>query len=238
MRSLIAAVSFLTRLPMPASSPSAVSRSAAWFPLVGLFIGAILAGAAFLLRGHLPPLLVAAILIALDALLTGALHFDGLADTADGFGGGKGREDVLRIMRDHAIGSYGGVALVLLVAFKLAAYAVLLFADGWLWAIALTPAIGRWAILLLAAALPYARPSNSVVREMGKSALLWGTVILAAATAISQLWRAGVAVAAALAVSALFGLYCRRKIGGITGDTLGANVELCECAALIAFLWR
>jgi cobalamin 5'-phosphate synthase/cobalamin synthase len=240
MKSLAAAVSFLTRLPvgrLVSFDAADVARSAGWFPLVGLLIGAICAAAAFLLRGHLPPALVAVIAIALDALLTGALHFDGLADTADGFGGGKDREHVLRIMRDHAIGSYGGTALALLVVFKAAAYSALLAGGRWLPAMLLTPAIGRWSILLLTAALPYARETTSVVREMGKSALIWGTVILAAATGASRLWCAGAAAAAAILVSALFGLYCRHKIGGITGDTLGANVELCECAALAAFLW-
>jgi cobalamin 5'-phosphate synthase/cobalamin synthase len=229
MRSLAAAVSFLTRLPLGrlvSFDAADVARSAGWFPLVGLLVGAICAGAAFLLRAHLPLALVAVILIAMDALLTGALHFDGLADTADGFGGGKDRDDVLRIMRDHAIGSYGGTALVLLVGFKAAAYAALLGGDRWFVAVLLTPAMGR-----------YARKTASVVSDMSKGAVVWGTLILAAAVAASRLWSAGAAAATAVMVSACFGVYCRRKIGGITGDTLGANVQLCECAALLAFLW-
>jgi cobalamin 5'-phosphate synthase/cobalamin synthase len=193
--------------------------------------------AAWLLREHLPLALVAAILVAMDALLTGGLHFDGLADTADGFGGGKDREDVLRIMRDHAIGSYGGAALALLVAFKVAAYSALLGRGHWIPAMLLIPAIGRWSILLLTAALPYARLTPAVVRDMGRSAVIWGTLTMACALAASGLWRAVAAAVAAVAVSAGFGLYCRRRIGGITGDTLGANLQLCECAALIAFLY-
>ncbi|HUB83640.1 MAG TPA: adenosylcobinamide-GDP ribazoletransferase [Bryobacteraceae bacterium] len=240
MRSLAAAFSFLTRLPLGrwvSFDAAGVARSSGWFPLVGSAIGAICAGAAFLLRGHLPLPLVAVVLLALDAIVTGALHFDGLADTADGFGGGKDRDDVLRIMRDHAIGSYGATALVVLALFKTAAYSALLAGDRWFAAIALTPAIGRWSILLLTAALPYARQTASIVRGMPKSSLVWGTLILAGAAGASRLWCAAAAAAAAVAVSALFGLYCRRRIGGITGDTLGANVQLCECAALVAFLW-
>ena len=240
MRSLSAAVSFLTRLPLGRFvqfDASDVARSAGWFPLVGLLIGAICGGAAFPLRGHLPTLLVAVLLVVLDAMLTGALHFDGLADTADGFGGGKDREDVLRIMRDHVIGSYGGTALVLLVALKVAAYSALLGGDRWFAPILLTPAVGRWSILLLTAALPYARQTASVVRDMGKSSLLWGTLALVIVLGASRLWRAGAGAGAAIVVTACWGFYCRRKIGGITGDTLGANVQLCECAALIVFLW-
>ena len=244
MKSLAAALSFLTRLPLGwligrlvSFDASDVARSAGWFPAVGLLLGTVGVGVADLLRGHLPPLLVAAILVVLDALLTGALHFDGLADTADGFGGGKDRDDVLRIMRDHAIGSYGGAALALLVAFKVAAYSALLGREVWIPAILLTPAVGRWSILLLTAALPYARQTASVVRDIGKSALVWGTLTLALALGASRLWRAGAAAGAAVVVSVCFGLYCRRRIGGITGDTLGANLQICECAALLAFLW-
>jgi adenosylcobinamide-GDP ribazoletransferase len=241
MKSLAAAVTFLTRFPIGRWVPidaADVARSAAWFPMVGLLIGAIGGAAAWLLYGHLPSPVVAAILVAMDALITGGLHFDGLADTADGFGGGKDHEDVLRIMRDHCIGSYGGAALALLVTLKVAAYAALLGSEHWIPAMVLIPAIGRWSILLLTAALPYARLTPSIVREMGRSSLLWGTLILALALVASGVWRAGAAVGAAFAVSACFGLYCRRRIGGITGDTLGANLQLCECAALLAFLWR
>jgi len=241
MKSLAAAVSFLTRLPvgrLVSFDMADVARSAGWFPAVGLLLGAISGGAAALLRGHLPWALVAVILVVLEALATGALHFDGLADTADGFGGGREREDVLRIMRDHVIGSYGGTALALLVALKVAAYAALLQRAGrWLPAILLTPAIGRWSILLLTAALPYARQTPSVVRGMGKTPLVWGSLTVAVALAASRLWCAAAAAICAVAVSACFGLYCRRRIGGITGDTLGANLQLCECAALVAFLW-
>jgi cobalamin synthase len=140
-------------------------------------------------------------------------------------------------MRDHAIGSYGGAALALLVAFKVAAYSALLGREHWIPAMLLIPAIGRWSILLLTAALPYARLTPAVVRDMGRSAVIWGTLTMACALAASGLWRAVAAAVAAVAVSAGFGLYCRRRIGGITGDTLGANLQLCECAALIAFLY-
>ena len=237
MKSLVAAISFLTRLPVGRwveFDAADVARSAGWFPAVGLLLGAIAAGAAFLLRDRLPPMVVAVMLVALEAVLTGGLHFDGLADTLDGFGGGKTREDVLRIMRDHCIGSYGGTALVLLVALKVSAYGALLLGGQWVPAIIVVPALGRWSILLLTATLPYARQSSSVVREMGRSSLVWGSLTIVAAIEGFHIW---VPVAAVIAVSYLFGLYCRRRIGGITGDTLGANSQLCECAALLAFLW-
>jgi adenosylcobinamide-GDP ribazoletransferase len=240
MKSLLAALSFLTRLPAGRRVPfdaKQVARAAGWFPLIGIFLGAVYALAAAILRPHLPFALIAVMLIALDALLTGALHLDGLADTADGFGGGQGREDVLRIMRDHNIGSYGATALILCIALKAIAFTILLQREYWVPALILTPALGRWSLLLLPRALPYARPTPSVIQEMGKAPLFWGTGTIAVALGAAQFWRVWAAAATVLIVTLAFGFYCRRMIAGITGDTLGANLELCECAALVAFLW-
>jgi adenosylcobinamide-GDP ribazoletransferase len=214
-----------------------VAHSSAWFPLIGLLLGAIYSLAAALLKGHLPLMVISALLIALDAVLTGGLHFDGLADTADGFGGGKSRDDVLRIMRDHSIGSYGGLALVILVAFKVTAYAALLQQSNWITAFVITPGLSRWSVLLLTGTLPYARESASVVEGMGKQSLLWGTVMICVALVAARSGRVWIAMASVVAVTVAFGFYCRWRIGGITGDTLGANVQLCEIAALLAFVW-
>ena len=244
MKRLLAAIAFLTRLPvgrLVAFDAADVGDSAGWFPLIGGLLGIIYSGAAVLLKGHLPPAVVAVLLVLLDALATGALHLDGLADTADGFGGGKTREDILRIMRDHCIGAYGGVALVVVVALKIAAYDGLLRQSEWMAALILTPALGRWSILLLTATLPYARKTGQEAYPtsgMGKRALFWGTLAMAAALGAARTGRAWIAAAVVLAVTACFGFYCRRRIAGITGDTLGAGVQLCESAALLTFLWR
>jgi cobalamin 5'-phosphate synthase/cobalamin synthase len=240
VKSLVVAVAFLTRFPvgnLVSCDASDVARSAGWFPLVGVLLGLIYAGVAALCKDHLPLVVVAVLLVMLDALLTGALHYDGLADTLDGFGGGKDRDDVLRIMRDHNIGSFGGVALVVLVALKATAYAALLGRSGWIAPVVLIPALGRWSILLLAAMLPYARPSESVVRGMGERSLLLGSVVVIIGLIAAASLRAWMAVGVIIAVTFLFGRFCRRRIGGITGDTLGANLQIGECAALLVFLW-
>lgn len=241
MKSLLAALAFLTRIPVPGASTfdaEDVARSAAWFPLVGLMLGGVYALLAVLLRNHLPGGLVAALLILTDVLLTGALHFDGLADTADGFGGGRNKEDILRIMRDHAIGSYGGVALVLIVALKLTAYAALLNQTNCVPALILAPAFGRWSVLLLTATVPYARPTGSVVQGMGKRSLFWGTGLLLSSVVVAMSVRAWAATATVILASAASGFYCKRRIQGITGDTLGANLQLCETVSLLTFLWK
>ncbi|MGP8244969.1 MAG: adenosylcobinamide-GDP ribazoletransferase [Bryobacteraceae bacterium] len=241
MRSLAAAIAFLTRIPVGRLvdfGRQDVARSAAWFPVVGALVGGIECLAAWLLRPHLPAAVTAVLLVALDVLLTGALHYDGLADSADGFGGGKDRDDILRIMRDHAIGSYGGVALVLAAGTKIAALATLLTGSAWPKALVAAPLLGRWAILVLSAALPYARPTASVVAGMGWKALAWGSLPTALALAAGRDPRLWIAAAAVLLVAAILSLYCRRKIGGVTGDTLGAGAELGEIAVLLVFLWR
>jgi cobalamin 5'-phosphate synthase/cobalamin synthase len=240
MISLLAAISFLTRIPTGrwmVFDEKQVARSAAWFPFVGALIGALCALVAALLRGRVPwPMTAVAVLI-IETLITGALHLDGLADTADGFGGGKDRDDILRIMRDHAIGSYGGAAISLLIALKLVAYSGVLQRTDWLAAVIVTPSLGRWSLLLLTAGLPYARSTSSPARQMGKAPLFVGTVMIVVLLVAVRLARAWAAAAAAVAVTVVFGLYCRRRIGGITGDTLGANLELCESAALVLFVW-
>jgi adenosylcobinamide-GDP ribazoletransferase len=240
VRSLLTGVAFLTRLPvgrLAAFEEADVARSAGWFPLIGALLGILYSLVAWLLKDHLPLVVIGALLVILDALVTGALHFDGLADTADGFGGGKSREDVLRIMRDHAIGSYGGTALALLVVLKVAAYAALLDRPYWFRALVVVPVLGRWSMLLLIGALPYARQTASVIQSMGRGALVLGTLTTVAIVFAIGLRLAWVPFVAVAAVTVLFGLYCRNRIAGITGDTLGANLQLCESAALVAFLW-
>ncbi len=240
MKSLLAAVAFLTRIPVGRSrafDAIDVGHSGGWFPLVGAALGGFACLLAALLKDRLPLGVVGVLLVLVDAIATGAIHFDGLADAADGFGGGTDRDDVLRIMRDHAIGSYGGVALAICVALKVMAYAAVLNRTNWIASLILTPALGRWSILLLTATVPYARSSASPVGSMGKWPLVAGTAIILAALLFNLSVRTLAAAGAVVAVTVCFGVYCRNRISGITGDTLGANVELCECVSLMVFLW-
>jgi adenosylcobinamide-GDP ribazoletransferase len=240
VRPLFSAIAFLTRLPVGRFADfnaHDVGRSAGWFPTVGCLLGAIYCGLVFLLKGHLPLALVAVLLVLAEAVLTGALHMDGLADSADGFGGGRSAEDVLRIMRDHAIGTYGGLALILLAAFKAVAYEALLRQNNWPQALVVIPALSRWSMLLLTTSLPYARHSPSAADGMGRTAIIWGTLSVLVILVIAAQPRAWFAAVAMVAVTGCFGLYCKRRIGGITGDTLGANLQLSECAGWMVFLW-
>jgi adenosylcobinamide-GDP ribazoletransferase len=239
IRQLAAGISFLTRLPVFAAAFDAreVGKSMRWFPLVGALIGGIYAAGLLLFSRIFPPFVAAALIVAMEAPLTGALHLDGLADTADGFGGSRKREDALRIMRDHSIGAYGAVALILLIALKLTAIAALIENHAALAPLVIAPVLGRWSLVALSAALPYARAAESERKASnfaGRTELIIATVIaLVIAAAVAQ-WRGLVACAIVAAVTALWGWYCKRRIGGITGDTLGASAEIAEAFVLLA----
>ncbi len=242
IRQFRAAVAFLTRIPMGsrgAFNAEDVGASARWFPIVGALVGGFSVAGLLVFRRIFPPLITSALVVTIGALITGALHLDGLADTADGLGGGRTPEDSLRIMRDHAVGSYGAVALMLDLVLRVAAISAMVGrADAWRYLI-LAPALGRWSSVLLSATLPYARrleetPSKGAVAGLMRKRELVISSICAVliAAAIAQ-WRAIISCSLVLAITALWGWFCTRRIHGVTGDTLGAAVEISEIAVLL-----
>ncbi len=244
MRRLLAGVAFLTRLPVPAEPPFGaddVARATLLFPVVGLLVGGVQAAVAALLGSQLPPAVTAVLVLAVAAVLTGALHLDGLADAADGFGGGRTRDDVLRIMRDHAIGAYGAVALFLLLAVKLAALSALIGDGRGTAAIVLGACLGRWSLVPLARFSRYARDVEAGLgARLGEriGRLEWlGATALAIVAALFLAGGLGVVHLAAVAALTWLGhIHCRRRIGGITGDTMGANCELSEALVYLLVL--
>lgn len=237
MTRLLAAIAFLTRIPIRRRFDAAeVGRAALFFPLVGAGIGLLQLGVLRLLNPHVPSLATAVLVVALSAFLTRGLHLDGLADFADGLGGGKTREDALRIMRDPAVGAFGVVALVLVLALKIAAVDALASPR----ALVLAPALARWTAVPLGFFLPYARESAGLGSTMTSGtgrAELAGATVLAIALSFLFPWKLALfSWTAALLASLLVGAIARRRLGGMTGDVLGANVELAEAAALTAAL--
>ena len=256
MRRLFAAVAFLSRLPVRNAAgfdAADVGRSTLLFPVVGALLGGILAAFEWALGGKLPPLVGAGLILALSALTTGALHLDGLADMADGFGGGKTREDVLRIMRDHHVGAYGVTAIVLALIVKAGALAALAATANAPRVLIAAGALSRWSAVPLARFLPYARREDGAPTQVGGAegavrgglgaALtdhvgrleLIGSTLLAGAIAVALLGplRGLVLWAGASVVTFSTGRMCQERIGGVTGDTLGANTELCETFAWV-----
>ena len=240
VRAAAAAVAFLTRVPvgrLTAFRGEDVSRGAVLFPVVGAGIGALVGGVAVGLDSRLTFLLAAALAVAVEALATGAIHLDALADAADGLGAPT-PERALEVMREPAIGSFGATALGLDLLVKTAALAALLDGPDPVLAAVGAFALGRAAPLALAAALPYARAGGGTGASLADGArgpwlaagLLLGIGIAVAALGFRGLWLAGGAAGAVLVV----GLVARQRYGGVTGDVLGAGVELATTLALVA----
>jgi adenosylcobinamide-GDP ribazoletransferase len=235
LRGLAAAVAFLTRVPVGRRiqlEAADVARGAALFPLVGAAIGAAVGGAVQALSGPLTAPLAAVLGLAVGAVLTGALHLDALADSADALGAAT-RERALEIMRDHAIGAYGGVALVLDLGAKTAALAVLAERhDALRFAVAAT-AVARVAPVLLSAALPYARTGGGTGNALAGAGSVRAAIAVAIAAALCVVLHTPVLLAVAAGVTIAVGLAARHALGGVTGDVLGAAAELVEVAALV-----
>lgn len=245
MGDFLVALRFLTRVPVPDTVPhdaAALARSTSWFPVVGLVVGVwgalVFAGAATLWS----PLVAAFVATGATVMLTGAFHEDGLADAADGLGGGWSTEQVLAIMKDSRIGSYGAVALLLVVGTKVAAVAALGERDVLPAARALVAAhvLARWSSLPLIYWLPYVREQSATGKPFAGSVTLT-RLVAGSAVALGVIvwalgWEALAAGIAACIVTPLAGAYFRRRIGGITGDCLGAANQLVELATYLAVL--
>lgn len=234
---LRAAVVFLTRLPVGSAPVDAgLSRAGAWFPLVGALVGGIgLATwwAADLLVGSFAAAVVA---VLATVVVTGALHEDGLADTADGLWGGATRERRLEIMRDSRLGTYGALVLA---GDLLLRVALLASASGLADAARILLAghvLGRAAPLVLSAWLPSARADGQGPR-LGRlgvvDAVVAAATVLVVAVATAGWWAPVLLAAAAVPVLGLRRA-ARRRIGGVTGDVLGASVALTNLAVAIA----
>jgi len=240
MRGLLAAIGFLTRLPVPPQvydDARAKSASLAWYPLVGLLIGALLSGLAWLLRDT-PSMLSAGMLVAAWVVLTGALHLDGLADSADAWVGGLGdREKTLAIMKDPRCGPAGVVALVLVLLLKFAALAS--FASIPWAALLLAPWLARACLTALFVTTPYVRSGGlgSALADAPRQACILALIL----TAIGSLlfgWHGLLALAFAASVFGLWRQACVNRLGGFTGDTAGALAEIVELAILVGLAMR
>ena len=238
------AVAFLTRLPMPhpvGPMPANFVRAHRMFPLVGAAIGGAV-GLLFLgMRAiGVPDLAAAALALGASAILTGALHEDGLADVADGFGGGRDPAAKLEIMRDSRLGTYG--ALILMVSFvtKLSALAVL--PDGIVvQSLIAAHALARGVLPVMSMGLPYAR-QDGLAANAGRPDLATAGIAMAFALVVAllalpgsdALWAALVAAAVAIGMAWL----AQRQIGGQTGDVLGGAEQLGETAILVLLAAR
>ncbi len=229
----------LTAIPLPGDAWTDPKRALRWFPVVGIILGAG-ALATLYLFGDLTqtwPAGAAFIAIAALSLATGSLHLDGLADWADAFWNPRDRERTLAIMKDSRIGAFGVVALVLLLLGKWICLTKLFEAGSGGWLIAALAA-GRAAQVALAVRHPYARAEGTgrlfVEGAATEDATIAGCIAIAAALLFApKLLPALIILAVAYAALRAFGAWCNKRIGGITGDLLGAGGELSEILILL-----
>lgn len=234
------ALAFLTILPVrpPDPGPRGLEGAAACFPLVGALVGALAGATRALGADAFGPLTASVLAVLVLTLVSGALHLDGLADTADGVGArGGGAERRLAVMRDSATGAFGVLALLAWALLLTSALATLSDHDALL-ALIVAGATSRWAALLHARAAPPARRDGlGAAFHVGPPALLIATATAVAAALVAAGLLPGLAaLGAALAAAAATTACARRLLGGRTGDTLGATVALAEAAVLLALL--
>ena len=240
MRALLVAIGFLTRLPVPGyayDDARAKAASLAWYPLVGTLIGLLLGVLAWGLRDT-SALLSAGLLVSAWVAVTGALHLDGLADSADAWIGGMGdREKTLAIMKDPRSGPAGVVALVLLLLLKFSALASLGPAP---WAaLLLAPLLARASLVALFLTTPYVRSGGlgTFLVDAPRGACVIAVLVSAALC----LQFGGRGLSALVLAAAVFGLWrraCMTRLGGCTGDTAGALAEMVEVAVLVGLALR
>ena len=246
LKSFLAALAFLTPVRVPqawAADETGLPSTPPFFPLVGVLIGGVGAAVTFGLDRILPSLPVAVLVVLWLVASSGGLHMDGLADTADGLLSCRPRGRVLEIMRDSHIGTMGVLAVTGVLLAKVALIASIAGPMRWR-LVLLAPIAGRCALLLVMCVFPYARPEGglgTVFQVCGRRAALlaaWAVAVLLVAGWLCAFVR-GLAIAStAVAGSLLLGWYVQRRIGGYTGDTLGATSELIEVVPfLIAAIW-
>jgi len=246
VRGVRAAFAFFTRIPVGGFPYE--DRELAWAPAHAPLVGGVLGAALGALDTYLLPLgafPAATLVVGVSMLLTGALHEDGLADTSDALGGGHDASKVFAILKDSRIGSFGAAAIAISVLARAALLGQL--AQACFWALPLAWCAARVGPVWLMVLLPYVTPaqtakSESIVRANWRQAMVASAWFFgAAALAIGQGWiaapRAGLAAAAIAVITILTGWRYHRRIGGLTGDFLGATEQLGEIATLAVLAW-
>ena len=239
MRSFLAALQFLTIIPIRMQlQEESFARAPFWFPCAGLVIGGITVFFDSLLARLGFSLLLQSILtVGLLSALSGGLHLDGLADTADGFLSARPKERVLEIMRDSRIGTMGALTLFFVLSIKVVALSELFGTVRW-HALLLTPLAGRSTQLALLNLMPYARRDGGLascfLRHRHPALTIWALLWIGGASVLLFGLAEGVGITILIGLAAfLLGLWSRNRIGGFTGDTLGATSELVETTVLI-----
>jgi adenosylcobinamide-GDP ribazoletransferase len=238
---------FLTRIPLPSRPYEAgsLARSVKFFPLVGLVVGGGAALLHLLLAPHFSRLVAAFVVLLYLVVATGGLHEDGLADAADGFGGGTSREKILLILRDSRIGSYGGLALVFSLLGRVVLIASLPMTQVPYYFMA-AGVLCRWTVLPLSYFLSSARaPTGSevdgqgarIARHTSTVAIICGTIFSFAVAVFLLRSHAIAPILGVIILTWLTGAYYKKRVGGVTGDCFGATIQLAEMGVYLCGAW-
>jgi len=239
MKGFLTALQFLTRISILKgldTTGEKLGKSMACFPLVGFLIGCILVGVRSVLGMVLPSSLVDILVIITLVVIAGSFHLDGFADTVDGLAGGTDREKSLSIMRDSRIGSFAVVGLVLLLILKV--FALMEVPEEIKnRTLLIIPVLGRWTTVQLASFFNYARSGSGTALAFtqfaGKKEYFISTLITVVIVTGLFLLQGLLILAVVAAFTFLFGLFFKRRIGGVTGDIMGAACELSEVITLL-----
>ena len=242
MNDFLSAVQFLTRVPIPSIpyQPNSLAQAIQFFPLVGALLGAAAALLHRTLVPHLGRLPTALVIVIFLVWSTGCLHEDGLADTTDGLGGGRSREQILHIFRDSRIGSYGAVALCLSLLARVILIASIPLGQVGQFLIG-AHILCRWTTLPLGSLCPPAREAEGqgarVAHLVTRGSLLLGTVFSFLSVVLLLRWRSIAPLLVSIAVVLLSARSYRRRIGGVTGDCFGATNQMTEIAVYLCGAW-
>ncbi len=241
VRSFFAALRFLTLIPITKGAEldgEYFKQSLFYFPLIGLIIGAVCSVLTMGFQLFFPQPVVACFVVTFLAFISGCLHLDGLSDSGDGLLSSRPRDRSMEIMKDSRVGAMGVIVTIVVL---LAKFSALMSIDKNLLPLAVffMPLAGRIVILCTMALLPYAREEGGLGTLFYSAAVrgyaLFGITLLFTLLALFALQRWLVVVVVLVVIFATFNMWCKNKLGGATGDTLGANCELAEAGVAIAF---
>lgn len=237
MKIFLITIQFLTILPINIKGrveEEDYGKSLIYFPIVGLLLGLFLAGIAYI-SSSLPPMVKGIVILASWIVVTGGIHLDGFADTCDGFYGRRPKEEILKIMRDSRIGTMGALGIAMLLLFKFAALSSIRQED--LWKTLIVAAVfARWSQVFACSMARYAREEGKAkyfVKYAKKRDAFIGALFTLVLSWFLMGMKGIILFVILSAVIFLFIRYSKRKIGGITGDTIGATNEIAETSALL-----
>ncbi len=240
IKGFFTAIGFLTVIPVPFQKDidkKTIALSSAFFPLVGLFIGGLIFMANRFAPRFFPHNLSPAIVLCLWIIITRGLHLDGFVDTVDGLLGSRDREDSLIIMKDSRIGALGATALVMLILIKYLCLASI--TDASAYALLFSPCLARWSQSLSIFLGPYARQEGLgkvFVYGMKRRHFLFALITTVLVLFIMPHWKALASFLIVSLITFSFTFYLRKRLGGITGDTIGFMSEINEVMVLMVFL--